>query len=77
VEHRIDEEDGGPRDVEELGADRVLDLTLLTLVDEGADEPDREQGQEGEGRRQFDAEALPGTERWPCEIPGRSDTPSR
>src|SRR3989449_1643240 len=38
VERRIHEEGARPRDVEELRADRVLDLALLALVDDGAHE---------------------------------------
>src|SRR2546422_8037194 len=45
---RSHEEGARPRDVEELRADRVLDLALLALVDDGAHETggkDRERGE--------------------------------
>ena len=76
VNRRIDEEHGSPRDVEELRADGVLDLALLALVNERADEPDGDQGQEGEGQGQLDAETLPGAERRPCQISRFADAPS-
>jgi len=60
VNRRIDEEDGGPRDVEKLGADRILDLALLALVDQRADQTGRDQGQQRKGQRELGAEALPG-----------------
>ena len=49
-----------PRDVEELGAHRVLHLALLPLVGEEPDGPDGKQRDDGEEAGQPNAEALPG-----------------
>ena len=59
MERRIDEQATDPGDVEELGANPVLDLSLLSLEDDGADQGDREEGDEGEERGQPNFEPLP------------------
>jgi hypothetical protein len=55
----IDEQRGHPRDVEELGAHGVLDLALLALVDEAADEADGDQRDDREQRGQPHAQPAP------------------
>ena len=62
----IDEQDGDPRDVEELGADRVLQLALLALAHEHADDRHAEEGQHREGQRQTHGQAPPDRQRRPC-----------
>jgi hypothetical protein len=59
VKGRIDEEGRHPRDIEELGAHRVLHLALLPLVGEEPDGPDREQRHDREEAGEPNAEALP------------------
>ena len=61
VKPRVDEEGGHPRDVEELGAHRVLHLALLPLVGEEPDRADGEQRHDREEAGEPDAEALPRT----------------
>src|SRR2546422_11069240 len=60
---RSHEEGARPRDVEELRADRVLDLALLALVDDGAHETGGKDRERGEPGRELHREALPRPER--------------
>ncbi len=59
VGRRVDEDRRRPRDVEQLGADHVLDLALLALISEGPDEADGKKGYDGEEDGEADAEAAP------------------
>ena len=72
VERGIDQQHAGARDVQELGADGVLDLALLADVHQRADQPGRETRQQREDHREADGEALPGPKRRRGErAPGR------
>jgi hypothetical protein len=61
----IDEQDGHARDVQQLGADGVLQLTLLALAHEHTDDHHAQKREHGERQRQPHGQAPPRGQRRP------------
>jgi hypothetical protein len=55
----VDEQHGDTGDVQKLGADRVLQLALLPLAYQRADDHHADERQQGERYRQADGEPPP------------------
>ncbi len=60
VQRRVDREGGDADDVQELRADRVLQLPLVVLVGEPTHRSHRAERHRGEKAGELDAEPLPG-----------------
>ena len=64
MEPGVHQERADAGDVEELGADGVLDLPLLAAIDDATHEHDGEHGDEREESGQAKAQAIPEAETW-------------
>jgi hypothetical protein len=76
VLRRIDEEHGDARDIEQLGADRILQLALLPLAHEHAHDRYADERQQRERHGQAHGQPPPHRQRWPS-VGSRGDRSRR